>query len=925
MDPSATPVRGRDRELAVIDAVIEHTSRGRSGALVLEGPPGIGKSRLVDEACRRAAGAGLSVGSATALELGELAPLGCFLDLVSSTTPSIIGFEELGEVDGATDPRLALLGRLQDAIEARARRAPVTLAIDDLQWADELSVLAVANLARQLASYPVTWIVARRTRPTTPLIERCVARLVDEGATVLALEPLDDPAVDALVSDLAGTDRIAPTRELVGLAGGNPFYISEMLRETPADAIDLGERGDRSAAAVVPAVVEQSVIRRLRSVSADVREIVDIASVFGRRFAVADIAAMLEQPASQLAGRLSEALDEGIFVDEDGDLAFRHDLVRLVVYEALPGSLRQAFHRDAARVLMDAGRSAIDAAPHLSLGARPGDVVAIDLLSSAATEIAGRTPLAAIDLHRRLLELTPDDDPRRSEIAVTLVYLLSLSGSVDEALALADSMLERGLDPLMETIVLVASAMAAELVMRHDIARRYANRALGASGMPELDLQSRLVEAAIATFSGDSDRALRACQAIAVDAADAGFVSIQKDAVALQAHVVGQLGDAGASLELAVEANALAAVVNDPNSGSDPVPARVQALYCLDRFDEARAFIAGGRRLAESHGASWLLFYEQYAVQIEVGVGALADADTLARGAIDLIDELGIAGRLPDFLHLRAQVALRRGELAECRALVNTLDELVGRGASTQALGMNTIAGRYAHAEGDARAALAHLAHVYERPSDLLMHQFCDAPLAAELVRIAIDAGARARSDAVVQCVGEFARLNPTVASIRGSACHAVGLFDDDVDALEEAVAWYRTSGRPLWLAAGLEDLFALKAGGADRDTAGAVLEEALELYFACGADRDTRRTRATLRAVGIRRRLRTPSATPATGWDALSQAEREVAHLVVDGLTNRAIAERLFLSPHTVATHLKHIFLKLDIHSRVELVRLVP
>jgi DNA-binding CsgD family transcriptional regulator/tetratricopeptide (TPR) repeat protein len=922
MEQSITPVRGRDRELAVLDDVFAAARRGRGGIAVVEGPPGIGKSRLVDEACGRADASGLSVASATAHELGELAPLGCFLDLLNSTTPPIIGHDDLGAFGGATDPRLALLGCLRDAIETSARRKPIVLAIDDLQWADELSVLALANLARQLASYPVTWIVARRARPTTPTIERCLTNLIDEGAIVLSLEPLGDVAVEELVSDLAGPDLAAATRQLVALAGGNPFYVSEIVRAVQLDHVDVEDAGSTTG---VPALVEQSVARRFRAVSADVRELVDVASVFGRRFAVADVAALLEQPASQIASPLAEALEEGIFVEEEGEVAFRHDLVRMVVYDALPASLRQALHRDAARIIIGAGRSAIDAAPHLSIGARPGDIEAIDLLSAAATEIGGRAPGAAIDLHRRLLELTPIDDQRWSGFALTLEMLLSSSGMVDEALALADSILETALDPLMATIVLVASASAAELAMRHDVARHYVERALASPQVPELDLQCRLLDAAITTFSGEIDEGWRKCSEVLADAVATGLVAVEKDALAMQSHLATQRGDATASLDFAVKAIALAAQLDDPNPRSDPELPRLVALYCMDRYDEAHELVGRGQRNAESHGASWSLFYEQYSVHLAIAEGRLDDADALARSATGLMDEFGMLERRPDFVHLRAQLALRRGDLAACRALVHELDELVELGASMQALGMNTMSGRFASADGDAKSALVALAHVYDRPSDMLVHQFCDAPLAAELVRIAIQGGSKARSEAAVDSAHEFARLNPAVASVRGAACHAAGLFDEDEDALAEAVEWYRAARRPLWLAAGLEDLAGLRSSAADRTTTIPLLEEALELYFSCGATRDVSRSRATLRAAGVRRRLRTSLGTPTTGWEALSPAEREVTRLVVEGLTNRAIAERLFISPHTVATHLKHIFLKLDIHSRMELVRRVP
>jgi DNA-binding CsgD family transcriptional regulator len=102
------------------------------------------------------------------------------------------------------------------------------------------------------------------------------------------------------------------------------------------------------------------------------------------------------------------------------------------------------------------------------------------------------------------------------------------------------------------------------------------------------------------------------------------------------------------------------------------------------------------------------------------------------------------------------------------------------------------------------------------------------------------------------------------------------------------------------------------------------LLEEALELYVAGGAVRDSARTQRALRGLGVRRKVWQQVARAQTGWDSLTEAELRVVRLVAEGLTNRATAERLFLSPHTVDTHLRRAFAKLGVSSRVELARQV-
>jgi DNA-binding CsgD family transcriptional regulator len=165
------------------------------------------------------------------------------------------------------------------------------------------------------------------------------------------------------------------------------------------------------------------------------------------------------------------------------------------------------------------------------------------------------------------------------------------------------------------------------------------------------------------------------------------------------------------------------------------------------------------------------------------------------------------------------------------------------------------------------------------------------------------------------------AELNPGVASIAATAAQVRGLLDSNSVDLREAVDLFERTPRRLELAAALEDL-----GGQliaiDREAAIDVLSRTLALYTELGATWDGRRVRSHLRELGVRRRLVT--AEPEThGWTALTTSELDVARLVAEGLTNREVAERLFISPHTVNSHLRHMFTKLGINSRVELARL--
>jgi DNA-binding CsgD family transcriptional regulator len=120
------------------------------------------------------------------------------------------------------------------------------------------------------------------------------------------------------------------------------------------------------------------------------------------------------------------------------------------------------------------------------------------------------------------------------------------------------------------------------------------------------------------------------------------------------------------------------------------------------------------------------------------------------------------------------------------------------------------------------------------------------------------------------------------------------------------------------------EDAAGLLAQGGRRDESAALLAEALDRYEQAGADAWARRVRAQLRALGVRHAPRGPRRRPASGWESLTATEREVSLLVAEGLTNGAVARRLYVSPHTVNTHLRHVFAKLGVANRVALAGVV-
>jgi DNA-binding CsgD family transcriptional regulator len=176
----------------------------------------------------------------------------------------------------------------------------------------------------------------------------------------------------------------------------------------------------------------------------------------------------------------------------------------------------------------------------------------------------------------------------------------------------------------------------------------------------------------------------------------------------------------------------------------------------------------------------------------------------------------------------------------------------------------------------------------------------------------------------VAHTVAAGVALAPDVPTVRSLALRCQGLVDAAVEPMIEAVAFARRAPHLVEHAGACEDAAGLLARDGRRDEAAALLAEALDRYEHAGADAWARRVRAQLRALGVRPGARGSRQRPASGWAGLTATEREVSLLVAEGLTNGAVARRLYISPHTVNTHLRHVFDKLDVANRVALAAVV-
>jgi DNA-binding CsgD family transcriptional regulator len=915
-------LRGRVSELDVLADLIAGTGDGTAGIVLIDGPAGIGKSRLVQDSARLAAERGFTIAAARSDELDQVTPLGPLIAALRASMPPILGGDRRLLFPGLADQRLWLLDVLHSALEAAAAARPVLISIDDLQWADQATLQAVAALPAQLFSVPIAWILARRTAPVTAAMRALLERLADLGARRIALGPLAPEAVAGLATDLLGARPDGPLSRLIDQAHGNPFYLTELLRTLAgAGRVVLHDGQARLRGEGVPGEFHVAIRSHVRALSPSAQELLQVAAVFGADFAVSDLAAVMGQPSGRLLGPVLEATGAGLLVEQGpATLGFRHDLIRHAIYSELPGPVRQSLHRDTAAALDRSGAAASRIAAHLAHGARPGDEEALRLLATAAAALAPTNPSAAADAGRQALDLLPAGDPRRAQAATTAVGLLGDAGRLDEALSVADTVLgDATLSPSQEAIIHLGIRRSWVMTSRRPMQRPVPRRVFEDPSVPRELCAMLLALEASAAGHADLAEGERLISAASHDAEKSGEPGAMTLTLAVQAGIRSARGDLGAALRCAEQAHQLM----PPGPASFPQWFVGFCLCPLDRFDEALRFFDQAARDAEQMGSPFASsLAEASRAAALLAAGRLDDAAVAAENAIHAAELLGLGQPLGEGLRILTEIQLRRGDLAAAKATVGQLRPLLAReqatATATWALAL------LADAQGDPARALAELA---EPLGQLRGRHYRlgvpDPPQLAQLTELALRAGDKHAAGTAAEAAQYLADANPDIAPVAGVAAHARALLGQDPELLRHAIGLLERGRRPLATATAIEHLAGLLPADENRAEAISLLDAAYDLYARAGASRDMNRIRSALWRYGIRRRSMTDR-RPQSGWGSLTAAETAVTRAIAEGLTSRQAADQLFLSVHTVNTHLRHAFAKLGIRSRVELVRLV-
>ncbi|MBB4688438.1 BTAD domain-containing putative transcriptional regulator [Amycolatopsis jiangsuensis] len=428
---------GRDGEMAVLHEAVAGLESGLGRSVWIEGEPGIGKTALLAEVIEVAQHEGGKPLFAAADSLDQRFALRPLLDALGvHPRASDLRRAELAVAladDPALDPADGLLGLVRELCADE----PLVLVVDDLQWADEHTLRVWRHLSRETRRLPLLLVGACRPLPRPPALETLRAELAADGTALLALGPLPDPAIAQLAGDLAGAPPGTILSVLVSHAAGNPRYAKEVVETLLSNEMILLDGAqaivDGTACRTIPSPLGSKITLYLSFLGSGTRDVLRWAALLGKEFSLADIAIATERAATSLVGAVEEALASGVLVESGDLLAFRHPLLRRVLYEKTPAAMRVALHRQLAESFDGAGASTQRVAEQLA--AAPGlvDSWVTGWLLQHIGAVAAQAPRMAVDLLKSVVAQTTLPAEAREPLTATLARLLFWLGREPEA------------------------------------------------------------------------------------------------------------------------------------------------------------------------------------------------------------------------------------------------------------------------------------------------------------------------------------------------------------------------------------------------------------------------------------------------------------------------------------------------------------
>jgi DNA-binding CsgD family transcriptional regulator len=920
----AGELHGRELELALVHHELVRVADGTGAVVLVEGGAGMGKSRLLAEVSDVARALRFRVGTTAAEPSERVVELAGFLAALFEGPDPLLDRRALPGLRAQPEQRFWLLGDLHALLEQAALESPLVVAIDDAHWVDSGTAAALRTLPVRLSGLPVAWVIAFRPLRESAPLAGVLDQLRHRGATDIVLGPLEREAVAFLAADLLGAEPDRRILELLDQAGGSPFLLVEMLLGLRDEQrIRVGEGRAELIDGRLPHRVEDGMRERLGRLSEPASTVATVAASLGQTFSFGDLARTLGWQPSSLLAPVGELLEADLLVEHGDDLAFWHDITREAVRASVPASARRALDRQAADVLLQRGVLPVEVAVQLAASAEPGDDVAVTTLLEAEEALLTTDPATAAQFGERALDIAPAHHPRRGEIVSTTAIALHIAGNSDDAIAFADKALRQTLPVEQEAEVRLG--IAGMFAISPEIRIGAGRVALSLTGVSET-LRARHLACLFHNLvtSGRIEQA-RAALDEARGPVDASGDIRAAFTLRLAESALEYADDRfGPSLDLVRVAHRDGIFAGDDQRLRLGHMWHGELLSVLDRHDEALEVATDGLAAAMRDRQGWAYeMFETWRGRLLFRTGHLSEARATLEGRFDLEDGTHAAAVL-DAAGIVAlgRLALHMGDTREVRRMGDVAHVMFERGTPAVRGHAGWLLALYAMADGDADAAREWLRIDGGPEGRPILPRFpMDVADEVHLARMARASHDVELGELALGKARHRAALNPAVASMAANAAHVTGLLQGSREHLEEAVDLLERGPRRLEFASALEDLGVCLAG-TDRDAGIDALSRALAVDTEVGAVWDARRVRSRLRDLGVRRRV-VATEPDSTGWASMTASEVAVARLVAQGLTNREVAERLFVSPHTVNSHLRHVFVRLGINSRAELARL--
>jgi len=895
---------GRAPQTDVLTALIDGV-HGGGGAVLVRGAPGIGKSALLASAETRASAAGFTVVRVLGEPTGKDVPyaglqqlahsLGARFDVLAEPQRSALGMAlEAGE---ATVPDVNLVGlaTLNLLVEAAAR-APVLLVADDIQWLDDPTISILAFMARRVRTEPVLLLGAAR--------EGYRGRLTADELTTLMLSPLSDTDAESLLDAIAPALPPAGRRQVLSEAAGNPLALTELSR--------VAVSGLAALAGVLPLTerLERAFTDRLATLPGTTGALLRIAAVNDSPALGEIVAAARAWTGADIGPADLDPAVSAMLVEVVGtEVRFRHTLMRSAIHQSMTAADQRAAHAVLARVLPASQedrrvrhQAAATALPDESVAAR---------LAAVADRAARRGGIAAaVDALSRAAALSEDTEARTERLLRAADFAVEL-GQRDTVTRLLDQAAVSGLSAQQRVQVSWLRGSFDEGL------RQQASNATMLTGLAEevaadgdVALAVRILWSA-AQLCFWSEPGMRVRQLVLEAAERLPLDDLDPWLLAILAYVA-PVGRGGVVIDRARR------VV--PRAGDDGRAYRMLstgALLC-GAFELSRDFSAAAATALRAQGRLGLL---ARVVGAEAWSAIVVGDLSAAIVACDESRRLARETTQPLMYALMsataAKLAALRGETAKALALAEEAEGIALPAGARPALATALMA-RGLAALGDGRfdEAYGHFRRLHD-PADPAFQFALRLTTLGDLADAATHCGRTEQLRPVVAELAETAAQTPAPvlhADLR-LARALLAADDDEAEGLFEAALRADLGPWPLirsrtQLAYG-EWLRRHRRSLESRDH----LRAARDMFDALGAIPWGERARRELRAAGEVSRRRDPDAR-----DQLTPHELQIAQLAAEGLTNREIGQRLYLSHRTVSSHLHRIFPKLGVTSRSEL-----